>query len=89
MLFTSLGRSVLGKNCALCHEYRPRPAALDAIQDLWHSFSQYGPPGWCMNILYRLTEILETSRAGSNVVLLVKWPIKVIIAVFWDVTTPN
>ena len=30
-------RSVcVGKNCALCLEY----------QDLGHSFSQYGPPGW-------------------------------------------
>ena len=34
------------KNCALCLEYRPRPAASGGIQDLGHSFSQYGPPGW-------------------------------------------
>ena len=35
MLFTNLGRSVLGKTV---------PSVLD-IQDLGHSFSQYGPPG--------------------------------------------
>ena len=40
-------RSVrITKNCALCLEYRPRPAASGGIQDLRHSFSQYGPPGW-------------------------------------------
>ena len=39
-------RSVrIRKNCALCLEYRPRPAASGGIQDLRHSFSQYGPPG--------------------------------------------
>ena len=36
----------IGKNCALCLEYRPRPAASGGIQDLGHSFSKYGPPGW-------------------------------------------
>ena len=35
-LFASLGRSVLGKTV---------PAASGRTQDLWHSFSQYGPPG--------------------------------------------
>ena len=25
---------------------RPQPAASGGIQDLGHSFSQYGPPGW-------------------------------------------
>ena len=40
-------RSVcIGKNCALGLGYDPRPAALGRTQDLWHSFSQYGPPGW-------------------------------------------
>ena len=40
-------RSVgIGKNCALCLEYRSRPAASGGIQDFGHSFSQYGPPGW-------------------------------------------
>ena len=40
--FAGLGR---GKNCALCLGYGPRPAALGRTEDLWHSFSQYGPPG--------------------------------------------
>ena len=40
-------RSVrIGKNYALCLGYRPGPVALGGIQDLGHSFSQYGPPGW-------------------------------------------
>ena len=40
-------RSVrIGKNCTLCLEYHPRPAASGGIQDLGHSFLQYGPPGW-------------------------------------------
>ena len=33
------------KNCALGLEHGPRPAASGRTQDLWHSFSQYGPPG--------------------------------------------
>ena len=37
-LFAGLGRSVLGKTVPFLG-YGPRP------QDLWHSFSQYGPPG--------------------------------------------
>ena len=38
-------RSVrIGKNCALGLEYGPRPATSSRDQDLWHSFSQYGPP---------------------------------------------
>ena len=40
-------RSVrIGKNCALCLEYRPRPPASAGIQDLGQSFSHYEPPGW-------------------------------------------
>ena len=40
-------RSVrIGKNCALCLGYRPRPQAEGGTQDRGHSFSQYGPPGW-------------------------------------------
>ena len=35
----------IGKNCALCLEYGPRPAASGRTRDLGHSFSQYGPPG--------------------------------------------
>ena len=33
------------KNCALGLEHGPRPAASGRTQDLWHSFSQYGPRG--------------------------------------------
>ena len=33
-------------NCDLGLEYGPRPAALGRTQDLGHSFSLYGPPGW-------------------------------------------
>ena len=35
----------IGKNCPLGLEYGPQPAASVRTQDLWHSFSQYGPPG--------------------------------------------
>ena len=39
-------RSVrIGKNCALSLGYGPRLQAEGRTQDLWHSFSQYGPPG--------------------------------------------
>ena len=49
-------RSVrIGKNCALCLEYRPRPQAEGGIQDLGHSFSQYGPPGWWITYMYLAT----------------------------------
>ena len=34
MLFTTLGRSVLGKKCALCLEHRTQPTALWVTQDL-------------------------------------------------------
>ena len=37
MLFTSQGRSVLGKTV---------PSVLCTAQDLGHSFSQYEPPVW-------------------------------------------
>ena len=33
------------KNCARGLEHGPRPATSGRTQDLWHSFSQYGPPG--------------------------------------------
>ena len=39
-------RSVrIARNCALGLEYGPRLAASGRTQDLWHSFSQNGPPG--------------------------------------------
>ena len=37
-LFAGLGRSVLGKTV-------PSVLSTACTQDLWHSFSQYGPPG--------------------------------------------
>ena len=44
-------RSVrIGKNCALDLEYGP--AASGRTQDLWHSFSQYGPPGRQKTYIY-------------------------------------
>ena len=42
----------IGKNCALGLEYRPRPAASGRTQDLWQSFSQYGPPGRQITYIY-------------------------------------
>ena len=46
-------RSVrIGKNCALGLEYGFRPAASGRTQDLWHSFSQYGPSGRQITYIY-------------------------------------
>ena len=46
-------RSVrIGKNCALGLGYGSRPAASGGTQDLWHSFSQYGPPGRQITYIY-------------------------------------
>ena len=42
----------IGKNCALGLEYGPQPAASGRTQDLWHSFSQYGPPGRQITYIY-------------------------------------
>ena len=55
-----LPRSVrIGKNCALSLGYSPRPAASGYTQDLWHSLSQYGPPGrQIIYILPKLTLLL-------------------------------
>ena len=48
-------RSVrIGKNCALGLGYGRRPAASGRTQDLWHSFSQYGPPGRQITYIYFL-----------------------------------
>ena len=44
------------KNCALGLEHGPRPAASGRTQDLWHSFSQYGPPGRQIIYIYSNTE---------------------------------
>ena len=49
-------RSVrIGKNCALCLEYRLRLQASGGIQDLGHSFSQYRPPGWWITYIFIAT----------------------------------
>ena len=56
-------RSVrIGKNCALGLGYGPRPAASGRTQDLWHSFSQYGPPGRQITYIYIFSQASE--RAG-------------------------
>ena len=56
------------KNCALGLEHGPRPAASGRTQDLWHSFSQYGPPG--RQIIYMssvtfLTKIRDFAKVRS------------------------
>ena len=45
----------IGKNCALCLEYGPRPAASGCTRDLGHSFSQYGPPGRWITYIYLIS----------------------------------
>ena len=53
-------RSVrIEKNCALGLGYGPRPAASGRTQDLWHSFSQYGPPGRQITYIYCLFTLLQ------------------------------
>ena len=46
-LFAGLGQSVMGKTV---------PSVLSTAsgpnQDLWHSFSQYGPPSWQITYIY-------------------------------------
>ena len=50
------------KNCALGLEHGPRPAASGRTQDLWHSFSQYGPPGrQIIYIYFRNMELTKNS----------------------------
>ena len=39
--------------------YGPRPAALGRTQDLWHNFSQYGPPGRQITYIYYITYIFK------------------------------
>ena len=43
---------LIGKICALGFGYDPRPAASGRTQDLWHSISQYGPPGRQITYMY-------------------------------------
>ena len=50
------------KNCALGLEHGPRPAASGRTQDLWHSFSQYGPPGRQIIYIY--------DQVGKDVIIL-------------------
>ena len=49
------------KNCALGLEHGPRPAASGRTQDLWHSFSQYGPPG--RQIIYIYLKNIEKLKS--------------------------
>ena len=46
-----LGRSVLGKTV---------PSVLGTARGLWHSFSQYGPPGRQITYMYFGTRFLRT-----------------------------
>ena len=57
-LFAGLGRSVLGKTV---------PSVLGAArtQDLWHSFSQYGPPGRQINIYLSFFQLVS-GRNSAN-----------------------
>ena len=53
------------KNCALGLEHGPRPAVSGRTQDLWHSFSQYGPPG--RQIIYiSFTEKLHKTNCKAD-----------------------
>ena len=52
------------KNCALGLEHGPRPAASGRTQDLWHSFSQYGPPG--RQIIYISLKLIMKLRDISK-----------------------
>ena len=61
------------KNCALGLEHGPRPAASGRTQDLWHSFSQYGPPGRQIIYIYStmFTQRLPATNEQNEVVLLI------------------
>ena len=52
------------KNCALGLEHGPRPAASGRTQDLWHSFSQYGPPGRQIIYIYFFLKHFSDSESG-------------------------
>ena len=67
------------KNCALGLEHGPRPAASGRTQDLWHSFSQYGPPG--RQIIYISLQLFSNSDGVQYVVLGPRGP--------WSATFPN
>ena len=56
------------KNCALGLEHGPRPAASGRTQDLWHSFSQYGPPGRQIIYIYIILVvcILRSPQGASK-----------------------
>ena len=52
------------KNCALGLEHGPRPAASGRTQDLWHSFSQYGPPGRQIIYIYFFLKHFSGAESG-------------------------
>ena len=56
------------KNCALGLEHGPRPAASGRTQDLWHSFSQYGPPG--RQIIYIYVEFIRLYNIECDILLM-------------------
>ena len=51
------------KNCALGLEHGPRPAVSGRTQDLWHSFSQYGPPGRQIIYIYFISVSILISQS--------------------------
>ena len=54
------------KNCALGLEHGPRSAASGRTQDLWHSFSQYGPPGRQIIYIYLDNSYLISSLSFAS-----------------------
>ena len=56
----------VGNNCVLCREYRPWPTTSGGTQDLGHSFSQYGPPGWRVTRMYFFLAFLLNNPSESH-----------------------
>ena len=68
-VIASLGRSVLGKTVpsVLGTAIGLRPPASGCTQDLWHSFSQYGPPGRQITYIYRSIDCFFPSIGHSGI----------------------
>ena len=77
------------KNCALGLEHGPRPAASGRTQDLWHSFSQYGPPGrQIIYISFMIARyLLLTAMARHRWPAIQRWPaiLEGIILFYWAI----
>ena len=56
----------VGNNCVLCREYRPWPTTSGGTQDLRHSFSQYGPPGWRVTRMFFFLAFLFNNPSESH-----------------------